>query len=118
MKIVKLDSEEIDGSVTQLVRVSPQPQGIKYHILGASANLLGICFVLITGLHISNINIKTYADEICLFASFLFISSCLFSYLSIRREHSEYDLEKWADRCFIIGIFCLFAAVCTFTIGW
>ena len=121
MKIINLHAEKgekIDESVAQLVRVVSYPQSIKYHILGASANLLGICFVLITGLRISNLSVKTYADEICLLASFLFLSSCLFSYLSIRRENSPYDFENLADRCFMIGIFSLFAAICTFTLAW
>lgn len=110
--------EKVEESVVQLVRVVSYPQSKKYHILGASANLLGICFVLITGLSITNLNVKTYADEICLFASFLFLSSCLLSYLSIRRENSRYDYENWADRSFMIGILSLFAAICTFTIAW
>lgn len=111
-------TKKCDNISLSLPKMAPYSQSTKYYILSASANLLGICFVLITGLSISNSDAKSYADEVCLFSSFLFLSSCLLSYLSIRKEGGHYHFESWADRCFIAGIICLFAAVCIFALTW
>lgn len=89
-----------------------------HHILGASANLLGICLVVITGLKISNSSAETYADEVCFFALFALLSSCLFSYLSIRKISTKYDYESWADYSFISAIFSLFIAMVVVMFNW
>lgn len=102
----------------QLVKIVSYPQSKKHYIMGTSANLLGICFILITGLRINNLHVKTYADEICLLSSFLFLSSCLLSYLAMRNESSHLQFESCADWCFIIGIISLFLAMCTIIAGW
>src|SRR5262245_23958406 len=90
----------------------------RYHILGASSNLLGICFVLVTGLKITNRDFQTYADEICFAASFVLLASCLFSYLSIRNLDTKINYERIADYCFIFSLFSLFIAMITFMAGW
>ena len=56
------------------------------HILNTSSNLLGICMVLVTGIHLSHTENASYVDELTLVAAFLFLGSCCFSYLSMRDE--------------------------------
>jgi EamA domain-containing membrane protein RarD len=87
------------------------------HILNASSNLLGICFILITGLKLTNVGAATLADEISLFAALNFLGACLLSYLSIRIEKETMRLERWADYLFIIGIISLFIAIAAFSTG-
>jgi hypothetical protein len=73
------------------------------HILNAASNLLGICFVVIGGSKISNLNARSYSHETAWVAALLLFVSVLLSYLAIRNE----DARKWqiavADGAFIAG---------------
>jgi len=91
--------------------------GNQPHILGASSSLMGICFVIVTGMKLVHADIATYADEISMAASFGFLCSCIFSYMSMRQEARSRLYERMADRFFIIGIVALFIAVMIFAIG-
>jgi len=86
--------------------------GKQPHILNASSNLLGICFVLITGLKISHLSQNTIADEISFFSAFCLLGSCVLSYFSLRKSGviSLYQ-ERAADYLFMAGMFSLFFAV-------
>lgn len=87
------------------------------HILNASSNLLGICFVLITGLRLTEHSVNTIADEICMVAALVFISSCLLSYLSIAGKRHRELWEDIANYLFIAGMLLLFAATLMFATG-
>jgi hypothetical protein len=89
-------------------------QGKQPYILNASCNLMGICFIVITGLKITNLSLATYADETSSFAALLFMVSCVMSYLSIRQEKYEQRYENIADGFFLGGMVLLFAAVIMF----
>ncbi|MDD5586117.1 MAG: hypothetical protein PHY92_04055 [Alphaproteobacteria bacterium] len=91
--------------------------GKETHILNASSNLLGICFILIAGMKLTNTGENTLADEISIASSLCFLASCILSYLSIRTEKSTGPFEKGADYLFILGIFSLFIAVLFFATG-
>jgi hypothetical protein len=54
------------------------------HILNASSNLLGLCFVVLTSLKLFKISQKTFIDELTSVAIVLFMASCILSFLSIR----------------------------------
>ncbi len=87
------------------------------HILNASSNLLGICFLLITGIKLTNNNLATYADEIGILAAFCFLAGCLLSYLSLRTIEAKSILyEHLADYAFLLGLFTLFCAVLIFAV--
>ncbi|HEU0117532.1 MAG TPA: hypothetical protein VFR09_02760 [Alphaproteobacteria bacterium] len=88
--------------------------GKQPHILNASSNLLGICFVLVTGLKLTRMSADTWADEISLVSSVFLLASCVLSYISIRNEKHTLRYEKAADYSFLTGILLLFAAVLTF----
>ena len=86
------------------------------HILNASSNLLGICFIVITSLKVMNISHKTIIDEITIVAIILFMASCVFSFLSIRgKSRAGVLLENIADYTFIGGISLLFITTLLFS---
>ena len=68
------------------------------HILNASSNLLGICFIVLTSLKLLNKGSQTIIDDITLVAIILFMGSCIFSFLSLRSKSGFGEkLEKTAD---------------------
>jgi hypothetical protein len=86
------------------------------HILNASSNLLGICFIVITSLKVLNISHKTIIDEITIVAIILFMTSCVLSFLSIREKNrASVLLENIADYTFIGGISLLFITTLLFS---
>lgn len=88
------------------------------HILNASSNLLGICFIVLTSLKLLKKGADTIVDEITLGALILFMASCLLSFLSIRsRKRSEF-LERIADILFMIGLLLLFATTILFSFNF
>ncbi|MFT3934205.1 MAG: hypothetical protein QM726_11355 [Chitinophagaceae bacterium] len=86
------------------------------HILNASSNLLGICFILLTSLKLLDKTQKTVIDEITVVAIILFMTSCIFSFLSIRNvsRKSAY-FEKIADFIFLGGLSLLFLTTLLFS---
>lgn len=86
------------------------------HILTASSNLLGICFLLLTSLKVFNLTEKTIADGVALLAVMLFMFSCIFSFLSIRSQGKKSEqYENIADYIFLSGLFLLFITTVLFT---
>ena len=47
---------------------------------------------------------KTFLDELCSIATFLFMASCILSYCSIRSTKNQVALEKWADLILITAL--------------
>lgn len=87
------------------------------HILNASSNLLGLCFVVLTSLKLLNAGHKTILDELTLAAIILFMSSCLLSFLSIRGTIKSRRYELIADYLFIAGIGVLFVTTLLFSVN-
>jgi hypothetical protein len=86
------------------------------HILNASSNLLGICFIVLTSLKLLNKGSQTIIDDITLGAIILFMGSCIFSFLSLRSKNSFGEkLEKAADYMFIVGLLLLFITTLLFS---
>jgi hypothetical protein len=86
------------------------------HILNASSNLLGICFVVLTSLKVLNISQKTLIDEFTTAAIILFTASCILSFLSIRGNiKNESRLENIAAFFFLAGISLLFITTLLFS---
>ncbi len=79
------------------------------HILNASSNLLGICFVVLTSLRLLNLNEKSIIDEGTGIATVLLMSSCVFSFLSLRSNTPRGAFyERIADRFFMTALAALF----------
>src|SRR5580765_6285631 len=93
-----------------------EPIERSHHVLNASSNLLGICFILLTSLKLLDKSGTTIIDEITLVAIILFMTSTILSYLSIREKKGSGEvLEKTADYCFIGGISLLFFTTLLFS---
>ena len=86
------------------------------HILNASTNLLGICFVIITGLKLTGSNSQSWADEITWCASLLFLTSIVLSYLGLRNDARVAWVEAWAERAFLVGVGSLALAIAVLAI--
>jgi hypothetical protein len=88
-------------------------QAVSQHILGTSANLLGICFAIFSVIRVLGRGDLTYIDEIAVVSVFLFLFSCLFSYVSMRSRKRWLLYERIADFIFItaLGFLSLLALV-------
>lgn len=80
------------------------------HILGTSANLLGLCFIVLTSLRALHASDETIIDEVTALAMVLFMASCLLSFMSLRaaKRPSSARLEWIADNLFLVGLCLLF----------
>ena len=87
------------------------------HILNASSNLLGICFIVLTSLKLLDKSETTIIDEVTIVAIIFFMTSCIFSFLSIRGMKSSERLEKIADFIFLGGLFLLFVTTILFSMN-
>ncbi|MFT3911333.1 MAG: hypothetical protein QM737_18065 [Ferruginibacter sp.] len=82
------------------------------HILNASSNLLGLCFIVLTSIKVLNLRGATILDEIATLAIVMFMTSSILSFLSIRSNNAAKNakLEKIADIVFLCGLFMLFVS--------
>ncbi|WP_285057069.1 hypothetical protein [Pedobacter ginsengisoli] len=80
------------------------------HILNTSANLLGLCFIVLTSIKVSKMDDVSVIDETTAIAIVLFMSSCIFSFLAMRKDSGSGNnrLEKLADILFLSGLIVLF----------
>ena len=79
------------------------------HILNTSATLMGLCFVVLTSFSINNMAEKSIIDELTAMAIFMFMASCVLSFLSMRSiKKSGIRFEHIADLIFLAGLFFLF----------
>lgn len=81
------------------------------HILNASTNLLGICFVIIGGLKLTGMNPRSYADEIAWIAALLLFLSAIIAYLGLRNDNAKRWHTCFADWLFLGGIGMLMCSV-------
>lgn len=84
-----------------------QRRDIAQHILPTASNLLGLCFVLLSFIKLSKFSAETILDESLGMVIFLFLSSCILSYASMRSHSNSERYEKFADIIFLIGLCCL-----------
>ncbi len=82
-------------------------KNISKHILPTSANLLGLCFVILTFIKVLKLGNETIIDEMVAMAIVLFFTSSFFSYTSMRSNRWAELCEKIADTIFLIGLFLL-----------
>ncbi len=90
----------------------PEPPAKAPHILNTSANLLGICFLVLTSLKVFKLSDNTFIDECTAVATFLFMTSSFLSFLSIRSKTAKgAKYENLADYIFLGGLTCLFITI-------
>jgi uncharacterized membrane protein len=83
------------------------------HILGTSANLLGICLFVMTSIRLSNTAENSLIDEFTSMVAMLLTISSILSFMSIRTKHvkREQMLEKYADYFFMISLIGIFGII-------
>jgi hypothetical protein len=91
-------------------------KNISRHILPTSANLLGLCFVILSFIRVLKLGHETLIDELVAVAIVLFFTSSFFSYVSMRSKRYMELCEKIADTIFLIGLFLL--AVCSVLVAF
>ena len=76
------------------------------NVLSAASTLLGICFVIISGLSLTKSNGQSEADEVAWVSAFLFLTAIVLSYHTLRQR-----AEAWhsilAEICFLGGMAAL-----------
>lgn len=82
------------------------------HILNTSANLLGICFLVLTTIKKMKLTEGSLIDECAALAIFIFMASCIISFIAMKRGDLKEvkRLENIADIIFLTGLFVLFIA--------
>jgi hypothetical protein len=78
------------------------------HILNTSSTLFGLCYVVFTSLKSLKLDKNTLIDEFTAVSMVLFMTSCIFSFLSVRRPRKSLLFENVADYVFLAGLFTLF----------
>ena len=59
---------------------------ISHHILPTAANLLGLCFVILSVIKVLRLGAQTVIDEFVAVAIVIFLIASIFSYASIRSQ--------------------------------
>jgi len=80
---------------------------ISHHILPTAANLLGLCFVILSFMKVTRMGLETIIDELVAAAIVIFLTACVFSYASIRSSKGDDSYERVADSIFMSGLFLL-----------
>ncbi len=79
-------------------------KNVSYHILPTAANLLGICFVILSFIRVTKTGAETLLDELLAAAIVIFLASCILSYASMRTAGKTDFYEKTADIIFLAGL--------------
>lgn len=82
---------------------------VSKHILPASSNLLGLCFIMISVLKLFKMEkgINLILDKLIGISIVLFLIASMLSYVSMRARKRAYYYERIADIVFLIGLFSL-----------
>ena len=105
-----------EGDASQAQREAPRPREIRvaengngrkyvsHHILPTAANLLGLCFVILSFMKVSGFGLETIIDELVAAAIVIFLIACFYSYASIRSQSRSDTYERIADVVFLSGL--------------
>lgn len=86
-----------------------EPDNKSRDILYNSATLLGLCFIVLTSIKLTNRSETSFIDELTAVAIIMFMICCVLSYLSMRGSNvSGKRYARLADLIFLIGLFFLF----------
>ncbi|WP_303312040.1 hypothetical protein [Hymenobacter sp. BT730] len=87
------------------------------HILNTSANLMGLCFIVLTSLKVNKLSDASIIDELTSVATLFFITSCILSFLSMRGSGRTSTFERLADLIFLGGLLIIFATISLITLN-
>ena len=94
-------------SIVKGEAISENGNGKKYishHILPTAANLLGICFVILSFMKVTKMGLETIIDEMVSLCIVVFLAASIFSYASIRASQRSEQMERIADIIFLSGL--------------
>lgn len=80
------------------------------YILSSASNFLGLCFIVLTSIKFFNLLEKSIIDEVIAVAALIFMTSCIFSFLSMRSkiERKKVRYENIADYLFMSGLVVIY----------
>ena len=85
------------------------------HVFSVSAALVGVCLTVIGIFLVSHrlTHIKSMGEKLLAIDAFIFLSSCMLSYLylKLRKKRRQHLLEKIAEEIFFLGLIMM-AAIC------
>lgn len=79
-------------------------KNVSHHILPTAANLLGICFLIVTFIKASGLKNKTVLDDFAGLGIIIFLFASIFSYAAMRSATKAEVYERIADLIFISGL--------------
>lgn len=89
----------------------PLDQDVALNVFSGSAAMVGVCLTCIGLLRIfSKIgHVSTLADDLLAVDSFLFLATCMVSYIVLRNRstHRRHGAERLADVLFLSGLFVM-----------
>ncbi len=87
------------------------------HILPTSGGMLGVCMTVISIVKLTQANqgIGYWVDDILAADATIFLSSAIFSYLSIRSNSKKVYFEDIADKFFMVALILMGVAVLLLT---
>jgi hypothetical protein len=91
---------------------------ISHHILPTAANLLGICFVILSFMKVTKMGLESIIDEMVSLCIVVFLAASIFSYASMRALRRAEQMERIADIIFLggLGIMTVTALIIVFEI--
>ena len=92
--------------------------GHSSHLLTTSSNLLGLCFIVLTSLHVLHLAQASIIDEFTAVAIVLLMASSLLSFLALRSKTKRgLFYEKVADGFFLCGLISVFITTMLIAFG-
>ena len=85
---------------------------LTHHILPTSANLLGICFFVLSYVKMGEKADRTILDECVVIPIILFFIASFLSYMSMRSQNDKPRIEQMADMVFMAGLLSLSIIAC------
>jgi hypothetical protein len=94
-----------------------QTNNLSGHILPTSGAMLGVCMTVISIVKLtqSNRGVAYWVDDLLALDALIFLTSSVFSYLSIRSHSKNIYFEDIADKVFMLALLCMGAAVLLLT---
>jgi hypothetical protein len=94
------------------------PNNLSGHILPTSGAMLGVCMTVISIVKLTQTNrgIAYWVDDLLAVDALIFLTSSIFSYLSLRSNSKKIYFEELADKFFMLALIIMGAAVVLLTL--
>jgi multisubunit Na+/H+ antiporter MnhF subunit len=94
-----------------------QDNNLSGHILPTSGAMLGVCMTVISIVKLtqSNRGFASWVDDVLALDALIFLTSSIFSYLSIRSKSKKDYFEDIADKMFMLALILMGVSVLLLT---